>query len=385
MKYFLFVLYALAAVSLGWFAVHYIQKPDRKQKSIPSSADSAFKTTKTKSTPLFSDTLTLVASGDITMGTDFPSPKYLPPDSGKHLFEGVKDFFKKGDIVFGNMECVLQNGGTYLSSKPCIPLESCYLFHCPTYYVNNIVNAGYNLLSIANNHANDYGQEGRLSTKSVLEKTNIQFAGIIEKPYAIFEKKGLKIGFAAFAPNVGIMHLNNYPENIKLIKKLDSLCDIVIVSFHGGAEGEEYEHVPFKEEFFLGHSRGDVHKFAHTMIDAGADILLGHSPHVPRALEVYKNRFIVYSLGNFCTPTRINLMGAGGFAPIIELKVNKKGEFIKGKIIPIYQKKMQGPRYDSLQKAIKRVKKLTEEDFPNGVIQIDNEGNITFKPPKSLE
>lgn len=190
MKYFLFVLYILAIASLGLFVVTHFQKSDPAKNHIRSSKNKSFKTVKTKPDSLFSDTLTLIASGDITMGTDFPSPKYLPPDSGKHLFEGVKDFFKKGDIIFGNMECVLQNGGTYFSSKRCNPLESCYLFHCPTYYVKNIVNAGYNLLSIANNHANDYGQEGRLSTKSVLEKTDIQFAGIIEKPYAIFEKRG---------------------------------------------------------------------------------------------------------------------------------------------------------------------------------------------------
>lgn len=382
MKYILGTLYLLALASLFLFIFTYFQKSTGKNNVV--TKESILKKTKKIPVQSFpSNTLTLIASGDITMGTDFPSDKYLPPDSGKHLFEGVKSFLKKGDIVFGNMECVLQNGGTYLSSKPCNPLESCYLFHCPTFYVKNIIEAGYTLLSIANNHANDYGQEGRLSTKSVLEKTDIQFAGIIEKPYAVFEKNGFKIGFAAFSPNTGVIHLNNYSENIKLVKKLDSLCDIVIVSFHAGAEGEEYEHVPFKEEFFLGHSRGDVHKFAHQMIDAGADVLLGHSPHVPRALEVYKNRFIVYSLGNFCTPTRINLMGAGGFAPIIELKVNKKGEFLSGKIIPVCQKKMEGPRYDTLQRAIKRIKKLTEEDFPNSLIEIGTDGSISYKKTHS--
>ena len=68
---------------------------------------------------------------------------------------------------------------------------------------------------------------------------------------------------------------------IEIVKKLDSICDIVIVSFHGGAEGAQFQNVPRTNEIFYGENRGDVYKFSHTLIDAGADIVFGHGPHVP--------------------------------------------------------------------------------------------------------
>jgi hypothetical protein len=73
------------------------------------------------------------------------------------------------------------------------------------------------------------------------------------------------------------------------------------------------------------------------MIDNGADVVFGHGPHVTRAIEVYKDRFISYSLGNFCTYGRFNLAGPNGIAPIVKLNVDITGKFVSGRIIPVYQ------------------------------------------------
>ena len=118
---------------------------------------------------------------------------------------------------------------------------------------------------------------------------------------------------------------------------LADTCDIVIVSFHGGAEGADFQHVPKTNEMFHGENRGDVYNFAHTMIDNGADVVFGHGPHVTRAIEVYKDRFISYSLGNFCTYGRFNLAGPNGLAPIVKINVDTSGRFLSGRIIPVYQ------------------------------------------------
>ncbi len=157
---------------------------------------------------------------------------------------------------------------------------------------------------------------------------------------------------------------------------LDSLSDIVIVSFHGGAEGSKYQHVTRKTETFLGQNRGNVYEFAHLVIDAGADIVFGHGPHVTRAVEIYKNRFITYSMGNFVTYRRFNLSGANGLAPILKVFVDKQGNFFKAKVYSVNQYENKGPALDPQNRALKKIQTLTKSDFPELKIDINEDGII---------
>ena len=159
---------------------------------------------------------------------------------------------------------------------------------------------------------------------------------------------------------------------------LDSLNDIVIVSFHGGAEGKKYQHVTRKTEYFYGENRGNIYAFAHALIDAGADVVFGHGPHVTRAIEVYKERFISYSLGNFCTFARFNLQGENGIAPIMKLYTDHQGRFLKGRIIPVLQEGQGGPKIDPEGRAILKIRELTEKDFPETPLTIEETGIITY-------
>ena len=127
--------------------------------------------------------------------------------------------------------------------------------------------------------------------------------------------------------------INDLQVSTNIIKELDKLCDIIIVSFHGGAEGQKYENVTRKQETYYGENRGNVYKFAHNAIDAGADIIFGHGPHVTRAIDLYKDRFIIYSLGNFCTYGRFNISGVYGISPIIELTVDNNGRFLNAEFL----------------------------------------------------
>jgi hypothetical protein len=152
----------------------------------------------------------------------------------------------------------------------------------------------------------------------------------------------------------------------------------VLVSFHAGAEGVAGQNVTRQKEFYIHEDRGNVYEFAHKMIDAGADVLLGHGPHVTRAVEVYKNRFITYSMGNFCTYSNVCVAGLCGIAPLFHIYTNNKGEFQKAQIIPTHQRKFQPPRYDEKKRAIAIIQKLTKTDFPEmkNVIRITNDGWI---------
>ncbi|MCF6360295.1 MAG: CapA family protein [Cyclobacteriaceae bacterium] len=325
---------------------------------------------------LLKDTIIITAVGDMMLGTNYPNDSYLPPNEGKDQLAQVDSLLAGGDILFGNLEGVILNkGGIH---KNCKNPKTCYIFRSPEYMLERIKEAGFNVMSVANNHAGDFGTAGRNNTSKMLDSLQINYAGNANQAYTTFIIDGMIYGFAAFAPNVGTPSINNLDSAKRTIQHLDSLVDIIIVSFHGGAEGSKYTHVTKKREYFYNENRGNVHQFAHVMIDAGADVILGHGPHVPRAVEVYKKRFIAYSLGNFCTYGRFNLSGNNGLAPIIRVSINAQGEFIQGKLLAAKQVGRGYPVPDQNNKVIKLIKKLSEEDLPESEISVDESGNIFY-------
>lgn len=322
------------------------------------------------------DTLTFIGVGDIMMGTNYPNEDRLPSNNARHLMAQVKDVLKEADITMGNLEGVLlDEGGT---PKGCRNPDVCYVFRSPVSFVENLVTAGFDLMSIANNHAGDFGEIGRKSSMKTLDSVGIKYAGLTDKPFTLLEKDGITYGFVAFAPNTGCASINDIATARSYVMHLDSIADVVIVSFHGGAEGSKYEHVPRKHELFVGEDRGDVYHFAHALIDAGADIIFGHGPHVTRAIEVYKDRFIAYSLGNFCTYGGFNLSGVNGLAPIIKVYTSRNGVFYKAKITPIIQSPMTPIRIDSEGRVIMRMRELIREDFPETPITINVDGWVKY-------
>jgi len=159
------------------------------------------------------------------------------------------------------------------------------------------VGANY-ILSVRNNHARDFGEAGRDSSMAALDAVGIRHSGR-EGTWAEMTVKGVRVAMIAFTPNVGANSLNDHDIAVERVRALAVTNDIVIVSFHAGAEGDGAERLPFGREYYVGEDRGDVVYFARAMVDAGADLLLGHGPHVPRAMELYRGRLIAYSLGNF--------------------------------------------------------------------------------------
>jgi len=326
------------------------------------------------SAPKPKDTITIAAVGDMMLGSAYPDKSKLPPDSAKESFTAARNYFKGSDIVFGNLEGTLLDKGNPATYKK--NLKVAYLFRMPTYYGRVLKDAGFNLVSVANNHITDFGENGYTSTTSTLDKYGIHYAGLETCPAAIFEKDGIKYSFCSFAPNAHTMPLLLTSNAAKIIRELKTQCDIVIVSFHGGGDGTAYEHVPFKMESFMGAKRGNVHTFAHAAVDAGADIVLGNGPHVSRALEKYKGRLIAYSLGNFCTYKSVSVAGVCGLAPLLKVKLNKKGEFLGGNIISFKQDHQNGLVADSLNSAARRIGMLTRKDFPRAGLVIGDDGMI---------
>lgn len=364
----LFIVFTFSCLSSCWYTpkgdqpLHHRQTIAKKQKKV-------------KPDTLKHDTVSVVAVGDLMLGTAYPNINNLPPNGAKYSFTYALNELRNADLTFGNLEGTLLNDGAPMNYKLHFKTTG-YMFRMPESYGEVLQDAGFDLLSVANNHIGDFGEKGRTSTIRVLDSLGIMFGGLQVHPVAMFQVKGIKYGFCAFAASGATLSIFDMKSAANIISDLKQQCDIVIVSFHGGAEGAKFEHIPFKNEQFNSEWRGDVHAFAHNAIDAGADLIFGNGPHVSRAMELYKNRLIAYSLGNFCTYRCVSVAGVCGYAPLLKVYVTRKGDFLKGHISSYMQTHQNGLQADSLNRAAGRIKILTETDFPESGLSISDEGDV---------
>ena len=160
------------------------------------------------------------------------------------------------------------------------------------------------------------------------------------------------------------MDVTNLKKAKELVQKLHHIVDIVIVSAHMGAEGKDSSrNITFDTEMYLGENRGNPNAFAHTVIEAGADLVYAHGPHFPRAIELYRDKLIAYSLGNFLTYGRFNLEDDKKFAPVLEVDIDAEGNFVKGYLHSFIQNYTRGLVKDAEKKAFTYIRKLSETDF----------------------
>jgi poly-gamma-glutamate capsule biosynthesis protein CapA/YwtB (metallophosphatase superfamily) len=314
----------------------------------------------------------IAAVGDIMLGTDYPE-NILPDDDGVGFLREVTPILQSADVTFGNLEGVLMDGGEAV--KQCQSSTACFVFRSPTRYATYLREAGFDVMSLANNHAQDFGDPGRDSSMQALDQVGILHSGR-DGDVAEWQARGRRMAMIAFAPNVGSHQLNERARARELVSGLAARNDIVIVSFHGGAEGENVGWIPFTREFYQGEDRGNVVGFARAMVDAGADLVLGHGPHVLRPMELYRDRLIAYSLGNFATYYGISVTGIRGIAAILMVRVDDDGKFLAGHIEPTIQLRPAGPSIDPARQAIEELRWRTEQSFPWGPLSIGPDGKL---------
>jgi len=327
--------------------------------------------------PKQGETLRLALGGDTMMGSPL-SRAGLPRDGGAALFDAYRDLMSSADITFLNLEGVLLDSGR--SSKCGESSKACYAFRTPVSYVQHLVDAGVDVVSIANNHANDFGESGRRTTRETLTGAGVEWAGVIGHK-AVIEHDGTRVGFLGFSTSPGQNNLRRTDAAKILVSELASEVDLVVVSFHGGAEGSKAEHVPGATETFYGEDRGDVRAFAHAVVDAGADLVVGHGPHVLRGIELYRERLVLYSLGNFVTYGGFSLRGPLGITVLALVDLHPDGRFAGGRLVPGRQVPPGAPRLDPDAEAVIRVRALSEEDFGSSAATISGDGTIAGLPP----
>lgn len=326
--------------------------------------------------------LQIAAVGDLMLGTDFPDDR-LAEDDGLGLLVHAAPYLRRAAVAFGNLEGVLMDGGE--PEKSCKDPSLCYLFRSPARYAGHLRDAGFDVLSLANNHARDFGESGRDASMAALDAVGIAHSGR-EGDVATWRQGEYRLAMAAFAPNIGSQSLLDEEAAACLVSRLAADHDLVLVSFHGGAEGEDASHVAYGEEYYYGEARGNVVRFSRRMIDAGADLVIGHGPHVPRAMELYQGRLIAYSLGNFATYYGISVAGDKGVASLLLATLNEHGRLLHGEVVSMRQRRPGGPEPDPSGRAAELIRRLTQEDFAGGGLLFEADGRFRPRvspPPRS--
>ena len=315
--------------------------------------------------------ITIKAVGDIIPGTNFPGDR-LPLDKGEFLFSDVKPFLGGADLLFGNFESTLTDSP---NSAKDISQGMTFAFRTPPAYALLLKDAGFQVLSVANNHALDFGDRGFLDTIANLQQVGIQAIG--QKGQITYTQvKGVTIAWIGFSYLPDHNSMLDLDTATKLVVAAKQQAEIVIISVHAGAEGTDAAHTLNRSEKFLGENRGDEVLFAHTMIDQGADLILGHGSHVTRSLELYKGKLIAYSLGNFMGYRTLSAEGILGASLILQVQLNQQGKFVSGRIIPIALDRSGVPHLDDYFQSVILIRNLIESDFPVTPLLIDDMGYI---------
>jgi poly-gamma-glutamate synthesis protein (capsule biosynthesis protein) len=315
--------------------------------------------------------ITLKAVGDIVPGTNFPDHR-LPENQGRSLFQSVRSYLQGADVLFGNFESTLTD---YPNTAKDISRGMTFAFRTPPAYAQRLQEAGFDVLSVANNHSMDFAEPGFADTIRAIEQAGMQAVG--KKGQIVYRQvKERTIAWIGFSYLEDHNSLHNLTTAKTLVKTAQQKAAIVVISVHAGAEGTDAIRTQNVSESFFGEDRGNLVQFSHTLIDAGADLVLGHGPHVPRAIELYKGKLIAYSLGNFLGYRTLATEGALGTSLILQVHLDVQGNFISGKIIPVYLDAAGIPHVDQNFRSVRLIRELTQIDFPQTRLKIDRGGRI---------
>jgi len=313
--------------------------------------------------------LRIKAVGDLLPGTNYRRRRLLSRQEEQALLTELQGLLGGADLVFGNLETVLTDHP--YSTKGVSP--NVHAFRTPPRYAEWLKAAGFDLLSIANNHAMDFGPKGFADTIRHLHQAGIH--GIGEPDQIRYVRRaGVVIALLGFSHNRHLNSLLDLEQARALVRTAQEKADLVLVSVHAGAEGTAALRVTGRPEYYLGEARGNPQQFARALIDEGADLILGHGPHVPRAIELYRGRLVAYSLGNFIGYGGLSSAGATGASLVLEAELDEDGAFVAGRIVPLRLDRRGLPRPDPRAGSLKLIRKLSRRDIPGSELVITGDG-----------
>ena len=320
-----------------------------------------------KKLPQASEEVSLVAVGDISYSRGVERIVKKQNDIN-YPFLKIRDYLKSADLVFGNLETPITQG-------PEIP-DFEMIFRSNPGTEQALKQAGFSIFSLANNHTPNFGEKGLKDTFNFLESAGIKYVGAGQNEQEAYqpvyvEKRGIKFAFLAYndtnvvpayyeasANRLGtaFMRIDKMTEAVKEAKQK---ADFVIVSMHAGIE-------------YAGKPNNSQINFAHAAIDAGANLVIGHHPHVVQTLEKYKGKYIFYSLGNFVFDQPQSEETKEGLA--IKVYFAKNG-INKISLLPVVMKNLAQPEMVNKNQADKILQRLDFSLASQGVYSWDDSSN----------
>ena len=324
----------------------------------------------------------------------FSRSKGLPAKPAT-IFSDVRPYLVGVDVTTGNLEGTLGRGGP---NKCAAGRGNCFSFQAPSSYARVFHKAGFDLLNMANNHSHDFGESGLRQTAAALKGARIAHTGLRGEVRYV-DVGGTRVAFLGFAPYGWTGPLLDIPAarhqvSGAALRRADrrvvaatrrasrqvaaaaDRADVVVVFVHAGAEGTGAQHVPHGQESAFGENRGRTRDFAHSVVDAGADAVLGSGPHVLRGIECYRRRPIAYSLGDFAAWHTLSTAGAQGLSGVLRLRLDSEGRLLAGRLRAVRLTQQGLPRRDPKRRAVAVVRRLSHADFGKRACPIDGRGSL---------
>lgn len=315
------------------------------------------------------------AVGDISLG----ATPVLPFGGATDMFTDVSRYLT-GDVVLGNLEGALAFGGVSKCAEVSTP--GCFAFRVPPWYAHRLEQAGFSVLNLANNHSGDFGPEGTAETIAALDGAGLLHTGR-RGQVARVEVGAVRVAVLGFAPYERVQNLLDIAAARALVRRADTWADLVIVNMHAGAEGASRTRVRPGPEVFLGEPRGDPVAFAHAAIEAGADLVVGHGPHVLRGMEWYRGRLIAYSLGNFSAHHTFSVDGLLGLSGVLQARLRADGTWAGGRFVGV---RLEPPGRPVAEAGVARrlVRRLSVDDFGKRAVGLTKRGELVPPEPAGL-
>lgn len=290
--------------------------------------------------------ITLRFVGDLVLGNSHVVEN-IPAEWDAMYFGQVGPYLKNTDLTLGNLEGALTN---YTKTLKVTGTGRSYAFRFPPRYAKLLKDTGFTALNVANNHSRDFGEQGFADTGDNLRQAAIAVVGL-KGQFATLQVKGLRLGMVGF----GFYPHQNMVQDLaaasQLVAQAKAQSDYVVVTFHGGAEGDSAVFHGDSNELFLGENRGNAVAFARAVIDAGADLVVGHGPHVLRTIECYQGRPIFHSLGNFVGVGGLSIRSMAAMSAIGGVQLGAKGELLGVEFLPLRFSERKVPQADEREDA----------------------------------
>lgn len=301
-------------------------------------------------------TVRMVFGGDVVLGNNFLVDN-IPASWDEQYFAGVRDIIQNADLAFANLEGALGERGE-TTKDPSSGHQ--FAFRFPSRYAGLLKQEGFDVVNIANNHAYDFGEAGFRDTQQNLESAGISFVGP-RGHSATLKVRDFGITLLGYSYSPRYASVFELDEDAEQVRQAKAQGNYVIVTFHAGAEGPAAIWHEDKEEMFFGENRGNVVAFARAMVDAGADLVIGHGPHVLRAVECYKDKPIAYSLGNFVGVGGLSARKMAAVSALLQVDVNVDGSVQALNLIPLRFSERKLPEPDAREFGTRLVNHLGQK------------------------